>query len=198
MRDLETTPKTVLAIPGSLRRRSYNRSLLEAAVEISPAGLQLRLYEDLATIPMFDEDLEHETHGGPAAVQRLRSEVASADALLFSTPEYNQSIPGVLKNAIDWLSRPAPEEVLVGKPVALIGATPGRWGTRFAQAHLRHVLGATGSVVLPSPVLFIRDAATLFDGDGRLSDGPTRTALRGLLEAFSRWVALVDGGTRVA
>lgn len=181
--------RSVLALPGSLRRRSYNRALLVAATELAPRGLEVRLYEDLASIPLFDEDLEQESGGGPPSVRRLRSAVAAADGLLIATPEYNQSIPGVLKNTIDWLSREAPDEVLARKPVAIAGATSGRWGTRLAQAALRQTLGATGALVLPAPSLFVAGAADLFDPAGRLTDGATRQQLTSLLDAFASWIA---------
>lgn len=181
-------PKRLLAIPGSLRRGSYNRRLLEAAIECAPPGLSIRIYDGLSRIPLFDEDLEEDAGGGPAEVQRLRALVQAADGLLIATPEYNQSFPGVLKNALDWLSRPAPDEVLAGKPVALIGATAGRWGTRLAQAALRQVLHATESRVLPSPSLFAAEAGRLFDGAGRLVDPGTREQLRTLLSALERWI----------
>jgi chromate reductase len=103
----------VLAIAGSLRQRSYNRMLLLEAGAVSPRELELELYAELASIPLFDEDLEGQTSGGPPPVKRLRAKVKEADGLLISTPEYNQSMSGVLKNAIDWLSRPGPEEVLI-------------------------------------------------------------------------------------
>jgi chromate reductase len=181
--------KTVLAIPGSLRRASYNRSLLAAAAGSAPAGMRIRLYDELASIPLFDEDLE--ARGIPDAVARLRREVASADGLLIATPEYNQSIPGVLKNAIDWLSRPAPDEVLAGKPVAVIGASAGPWGTRLAQAALRQVLYATESLVLPAPALFVREAKRHFDEAGKLMEPGTREKLGVVLTAFAAWMDLV-------
>src|ERR1700716_1091933 len=112
----------VLAIAGSLRRDSYNRRLLEAACEVAPEGMTVHLYEGLGSIPFFDEELERAHPSGPEPVRDLCARVANADAILISTPEYNQSIPGVLKNAIDWLSRPAPVEVLAGKPAAILGA----------------------------------------------------------------------------
>jgi chromate reductase len=180
--------KRVLAIPGSLRRQSYNRRLLEAAVMCVPQGMTIALFDDLRSLPLFDEDIESASSGGPEPVRLLRRQVAAADALLIATPEYNQSIPGVLKNAIDWLSRPAPEEVLVGKPVSVIGASPGRWGTRLAQAALRQVLYATESVVMPRPSLFIRNAAELFDEDGHLVDETTRLAVASLLTSFAAWI----------
>jgi len=180
----------ILAIPGSLRRRSFNRLLLRAARECAPPGLEVELYEGLAALPLFDEDLEEASGGGPASVQRLRGLVAAADGLLIATPEYNQSLPGVLKNAIDWLSRPGPNEVLVDKPVAVMGASGGRWGTRLAQSTLRHVLVATEALVLPKPMLFLREAATLFDESGRLIHPQTCKQLEALMTSFARWIAL--------
>jgi chromate reductase len=187
---------TVLALPGSLRRGSYNRHLLEAAVELAPAGLEVRLYGDLASIPLFNEDIEH-PGGGPDAVWRLRREVGAANALLIATPEYNQSIPGVLKNAIDWLSRPAPNEVLEGKAVSVVGASTGPWGTRLAQSALRQVLHATGAYVLPGPALFVRDAERMFDATGHLVDGPTRKRLEAILAALDEWIRRVPAQSRV-
>lgn len=182
----------VLAISGSLRRRSYNRALLAAAAECAPPGMSVDLLDPLADVPLFDEDLEQATGGGPDAVRRLRARVAAADGLLIATPEYNQSMPGVLKNAIDWLSRPGPEEVLAGKPIAVIGASGGPWGTRLAQGALRGVLYATESRVMPPPALFVRDAAGLVDAEGRLVHTPTRDRLRTLLAAFGEWIAAVS------
>lgn len=175
----------ILAIAGSLRRASFNRRLLDAAKSLAPDGMRMDIYPALASIPLFDEDLEAKTGGGPDAVRGLRAAVARADGLLIATPEYNQSIPGVLKNVIDWLSRPAPVEVLVGKPVAILGATSGRWGTRLAQAALRQVLTATECVVMPTPSLFVRDAESLFDAGGALRDANTIASLRSLLAAYS-------------
>jgi chromate reductase, NAD(P)H dehydrogenase (quinone) len=185
--------RRVLAIPGSLRAASFNRALLHAAVEEVPAGMTIDLYNDLATIPLFDEDLEQATGGGPESVQLLRTRAAAADGLLIATPEYNQSLPGVLKNAIDWLSRGATDEkvVLVRKPIAVIGATAGPWGTRFAQSALRHTLYATESLVMPAPTLFVRESEKVF-ADGRLADARTRTQLRVVLAAFARWMAMAD------
>lgn len=165
--------------------------LLQAAVESAPAGMAVLIYDELASIPPFNEDLELATGGGPDVVRRLRRQAASADGLLIATPEYNRSIPGVLKNAIDWLSRPAPDEVLVGKPVAVIGASTGRWGTRLAQSALRQVLSATESLVLAKPAMFVREAEGLFDEAGRLVDQPTRGQLGAVLAAFANWIDLV-------
>jgi len=180
--------KNVLAIAGSLRQLSYNRLLLRAAVESAPPGMGLLLYDGLGSVPLFDADLEASTGGGPAPVRDLRQKVASAQALLIATPEYNHSLPGVLKNAIDWLSRQTPEGVLIGKPVAVIGASGGPSGTRLAQAALRQVLYATESLILPSPSLFARDASRLFDESGRLVDRPTRDRLQSILVALDRFI----------
>lgn len=184
-------PLRVLALAGSLRRDSYNRRLLRTAAERAPAGLEIEIWDDLAAIPLFSEDLEAE--GAPEPVLRLRRSIAAADGLLIATPEYNQSLPGVLKNAVDWLSRP-PERVLRGKPAAILGATPGPWGTRFAQRELRHVLTATESLVLPSPALFLRDAAAAFDDAGRLTNERAGESLSRLLAALGEWIAVHSGG----
>jgi chromate reductase, NAD(P)H dehydrogenase (quinone) len=188
MRTIERPGKRVLALAGSLRHGSYNRRLLEAAAAGAPPGLAMTLYEEMGELPLFNEDLEAPDGRGPEAVQRLRRQVAEADGLLFATPEYNHSIPGVLKNTLDWLSREAPDMVLAGKPVAVIGATGGRWGTRLAQSALRQVLFATESLVLPAPALFVAEAGKLFDPAGRLIDRRTREQLVAVLAAFADWI----------
>ena len=181
----------VLAMPGSLRRNSFNRLLLQTAARVAPPSLQLAICDLVPRVPMFDEDLEQATNGGPDVVRELRRSVAASEALLIATPEYNQSLPGVLKNLIDWLSRPGPQEVLVGKPVAIVGVSAGRWGTRLAQAALRQVLAATESYVMPAPMLFLRDGAALFDDHG-LTDEATLKSLRSFLSAFARWIERVS------
>jgi chromate reductase len=168
----------VLGIAGSLRRGSHNLALLHAAADLAPAGMVIRATGELASIPLFNEDLEAER---PPGVDRLLREVRAADGLLIATPEYNWGIPGVLKNAIDWLSRPSPDEVLIGKRVAIIGASGGRWGTRLAQAQLRQVLAATESAVMPAPALFV--------AEGRVGDPATRAGLQRVLAAFAGWLA---------
>lgn len=185
-------PIRVLAIAGSLRRDSWNLRLLEAAAACAPSGMAVSVYRELGSIPMFSEDLEQESQGGPAAVRMLRGEIAAADGLLIATPEYNQSLPGVLKNAIDWMSRAAPDEVLAGKPVAVVGASTGRWGTRLAQHALRQTLHATESLLMPAPALFVREADRLFDGAGGLVDAATRDALQAVLDALRRWIERVS------
>lgn len=179
----------VLAIAGSLRRGSWNRQLLEAARVHAPPEVIVQLHDTLGNLPLFDEDVEAATRGGGPEVERLCAAVHAADALLIATPEYNQSIPGVLKNAIDWLSRPRPEtglEVLSRKPVAVVGATTGPWGTRVAQSHLRHVLGVTGAFVLPD-ALYLSAAASRFAGSGEL-EAETRRRLGALLVGFEQWI----------
>jgi chromate reductase, NAD(P)H dehydrogenase (quinone) len=181
--------RRVLAVAGSLRRDSINLALLEAAAQLAPASLAVTVFDGLAAVPLFNEDVE--AAGLPPGVQRFRDEVAAADGLLISTPEYNHSMPGVLKNAVDWLSRPAPDTVLVGKPVAVVGVTTGSWGTRLAQAALRQVLFSTQSLVMQRPGVFVRDARDLFDADGRLIDPATTEALRSVMQDFSVWIDLV-------
>jgi chromate reductase len=172
----ETKTWRVLGIAGSLRRDSHNRSLLRAAAELVPEDLQLHVYEDLAQLPLFNEDDEDEAfRQGP--VRAFCEQVIDADALLLATPEYNHSMPGVLKNAIDWLSRPGARNALVGKPIAAVGATAGRWGTRLAQAAVRQVLLATDSRILNGSPLYLANAADAFDPSGRLIDDGVRASL---------------------
>lgn len=173
---------SILGIAGSLRRDSLNRRLVDAAAALAPDDVTIARYDALGAVPMFDEDVE--AAGEPAAVRALRDAVAVSDGLLIATPEYNQSFPAVLKNAIDWLSRG--DEVLAGKPVALVGATAGRWGTRLAQAGLRQVLAATESPVMPSPMLFLAGGEALFDAQGRLR-GDEHARLAHLVAAFAAW-----------
>ena len=181
--------RRVLALSGSLRKASLNSALLRAAGDLAPPGTNLTLFEGLVGVPLFNEDLESGT--APPAVKLLRDEVERADGLLISTPEYNHSMPGVLKNALDWLSRPTPSRVLAGKPVAVIGATVGTWGTRLAQAALRQVLFSTESLVMPRTGLFVRSATALFDPSGKLIDSATSAALRSLMREFTDWMNLV-------
>jgi chromate reductase, NAD(P)H dehydrogenase (quinone) len=136
----------VLGISGSLRRDSYNSALLRAAAERLPAGVELVEYENLAQIPPYDSDLEEA--GTPAPVEELRAAIRAADAVLLATPEYNHSLPGQLKNALDWVSRPAGQSALMGKPAAAIGASTGMFGAVWAQAEARKVLSALGGRVV--------------------------------------------------
>jgi chromate reductase len=175
----------VLAVAGSLRRASFNGRLVAAASSLAPQGMRIDIYDDLASVPLFNEDLE--SPRAPAGVENLRTAIARSDALLISTPEYNQSLPGVVKNMVDWLSRGEPV-VLENKPVAILGVTAGNWGTRLAQAALRHTLTACGALIMPTPQVYLRDAAQLFDVGGRLTNAPARDALGDFLAAFDRWL----------
>ena len=157
----------ILGISGSLRRGSHNSELLWAAADLLPPGVELDWFDGLKAIPPYDVD--DDLQPAPYAVGELREAIASADAVLFATPEYNASIPGVLKNALDWASRPFPENSLRGKPVAVIGASTGMFGGVWAQAELRKVLGAIGARVLDRD-LGIGTADTAFHEDGHLHD----------------------------
>lgn len=159
----------VLGISGSLRRDSHNTKLLQAAGEMfGSEGAEFEIYSDLKLVPPYDEDDDRDP--APAAVRHLRTAVAGADALFFSTPEYNSSIPGQLKNAIDWLSRPVGSNVLRNKPVAVVGASTGMFGAVWSQAELRKTLAAAGARVVEGEVA-VGHAHTRFDERGALNDG---------------------------
>lgn len=180
----------ILAIPGSLRQQSYNKSLLIGAAGLAPAGTSVRVYEALGEIPLFNEDVANTTT--PAGVIKLREALQSSDGLLIATPEYNQAVPGVVKNMIDWLSLGEPHEGLEGRPVAVTGITTGPWGTRLAQTMLRQMLVSAQAILLPQPSLFLRGAEDLFDKDGNLTDDTTRQRLGEFVSAFSTWVQCVN------
>jgi chromate reductase, NAD(P)H dehydrogenase (quinone) len=179
----------VLGIPGSLRQGSYNRAALRAAIELRPPEVEIEAV-DLRGIPLYDGDVE--ALGLPGPVQEVRARVAAADALLIVTPEYNFSVPGVLKNAIDWISRP-PDQPLAGKPTALMGASPGLLGTARAQYHLRQTCAGLNMLTLPRPEVFIGQAPQKFDAAGRLTDEAARKAIQGLLEALVAWTRRLAG-----
>jgi chromate reductase, NAD(P)H dehydrogenase (quinone) len=157
----------ILAISGSRRRDSHNTRLLRAAAKLLPPGVELELFDGLRAVPPYDEDLDGDS--APAGVERLRRAIARADALLVSTPEYNASVPGVLKNAVDWASRPFPDNVLRDKPVAVIGASSGLFGAVWAQAELRKSLRHTGAHVLDDE-LPVGMADHAFGEDGGLAE----------------------------
>jgi chromate reductase, NAD(P)H dehydrogenase (quinone) len=171
----------ILAIAGSLRRDSHNRRLLLAAAELLPPDVDFELFEDLKAVPPYDEDDDVEP--APPAVARLRAAIAGADALLIATPEYNSSIPGQLKNALDWASRPIASSVLRNKSVAVVGASTGAFGAVWAQAELRKVLAATGARVLDVE-LAVGHAAERFDEQGRLVDESVREQLEETIDAL--------------
>jgi len=167
----------VLGISGSLRRDSYNTKLLRAAEELLPPFVDFEAWDGLKTLPPFDEDDEP----GTEAVAALRDAVASADLLLFATPEYNASIPGQLKNAVDWLSRPVATSVLRGKPALVVGASTGAFGAVWAQAELRKVLATAGARVVEAEVV-VGHAPTKFDDEGLLVDEEIVEQLQAALE----------------
>lgn len=179
----------VLGISGSLRAASYNSKLLHEARRLAPEGFQLEVVT-LEGIPLFNEDVE--AAGFPGPVRELREKIAAADAVLISTPEYNSSIPGVLKNAIDWVSRkPAPP--LAEKPTVILGATTGGYGTIRSQTHLRGVLGNIAALLPPKPEFFLSKAADQFDPEGRLSLPASQAQLQKFLAGFAAWVERVGG-----
>jgi chromate reductase len=172
----------ILAVSGSLRRDSHNSSLLRAAGDLLGPDDTLELWRGLADVPPYAEDDEAEPV--PAAVAALREAVAAADAVLIATPEYNHSLPGALKNALDWASRPFATNVFRGKPVAVIGSSTGLFGAIWAQAELRKVLGAMGARVADVE-LGVGQAEQKFDADGLLVDEETRERLRAALAALA-------------
>jgi chromate reductase len=174
----------ILGFSGSLRQGSYNTGLLRAAQELLPDRVALQLF-DIAPIPLYNGDVED--RGFPAPVARFKERLAAADALLIAAPEYNYSIPGVLKNAIDWASRPPDTSPLSGKPVALMGASIGTMGTARSQYHLRQVCVFTNMLPLNRPEVFVARAHEKFDAQGRLIDETTRQHIRKLLTALCHW-----------
>lgn len=184
--------RQLLCLAGSLRRDSWNRRLLRAGAMLVPPDTHATVYDGLGAVPLFDENLEQAEPAGPPGVRALREAIARADGLVIATPEYNHALPGVLKNALDWLSRESPQgEVLADKPVAVLGASSGPWGTRLAQASLRQVLHTCGALVMPTPTLFMAQAAQRFDPQGELVDPATREALSVFLAAFAAWTERV-------
>jgi chromate reductase len=182
----------ILAISGSLRPASYNTKLLRAAEELLPAIVDLELWDGLKAIPPYDE--VDDVEPAPPAVAALRDAIAAADGLLIATPEYNASVPGQLKNALDWVSRPHPTNPLRNKPVAVVGASTGAFGAVWAQAELRKVLGTIGARVVDGEVA-VGHAATRFDEDGSLADESLREQLGEVVDAL---LAAVEGRTLVA
>jgi chromate reductase len=177
----------ILGIAGSLRRASFNRSLLAAAVELAPDGMAIEIF-DLAEIPLYNADVEAE--GVPEPVARLKERIRASDGVLMATPEYNHGVPAVMKNAVDWASRPPADAVLGRKPVGIIGASPGITGSARGQSQLRQAFEFTNSFCMPQPELLVFKAHEKFDAEGRLVDEATRTHLIRYLAAFQAWVAL--------
>ncbi len=179
----------ILGVSGSLRAGSYNTMLVRAAAGLAPEGVSLEVF-DLRGIPMYDDDVYQK--GFPEPVAAWREAIRSADALFFSTPEYNRSIPGVLKNAIDWASRPK-EMPLSGKPAAVTGATPGALGAAAAIFHLRHVLGVLGVQLVSGKDVFMGQAAGKFDAAGTLTDEASRKQVEDLLARLVRLTERLRG-----
>jgi chromate reductase len=175
----------ILGICGSLRAKSYNRSALQAAAELMPASMHL-VTTEFGDIPLFNQDVLDA--GMPAAVTRLAEEVRSADALLIASPEYNFSISGVLKNAIDWLTR-VPVQPFTNKPVALMSATLGPVGGARHQYEVRKILGSQDALVMTRPEVFINLCQGKFDAEGKLVDAAARKAVGDQMAGFERWIA---------
>ena len=174
----------ILGIAGSLRRASYNRGLVRAAQQVAPDGVAIEAF-DLLPIPLYNADVEAE--GDPAPVQELKERIRAADALLIASPEYNYSIPGVLKNAIDWASRPPQDSPLRHKPIGLMGASPGGFGTVRSQLALRQVFLFMKAYVLLEPEVHVSAARDKFDADGNLTDDRTREHIGSLVAALVEW-----------
>lgn len=184
----------VLGISGSLRRDSLNSALLRAAAERLPAGTELVEFDRLREVPPYDEDVE--TDGTPAVVEELRTAVRNADTILIATPEYNSSIPGQLKNALDWVSRPAGQSALSGKPAAVIGASTGMFGAVWAQAELRKVLGAMGGRVIEAELPIGHANELLREGYLELSPQQSEQLTEILAELTSE--AEIESGLAIA
>ncbi|HWN18171.1 MAG TPA: NAD(P)H-dependent oxidoreductase [Gemmatimonadales bacterium] len=174
----------IVAFAGSLRHGSYNRALTHAAQELAPEGMSIVTIE-IGDLPFYNADAEAE--GDPPSVAAFKAALRQADGVLIATPEYNDGVPAVLTNAIDWGSRLPGQSPLLGKPIALMGASPSQIGTARAQLHLRQVLGHVQARLLPPPELLIAKAHERFE-DGRLKDEATRRVLGNLLVRFSRWI----------
>ena len=179
----------VLAISGSLRRDSNNTALLRALREEAPSGVEIEIWDGLKSIPPYDAD--DDVEDAPEAVSRIREAVREADAVFFTTPEYNSSIPGALKNALDWVSRPLATNPIRNKPVAVIGASTGMFGAVWAQADLRKVLAAMGARVAEGEVA-VGHADTRFDEDGRLNDPNLEEQVREVMRTVLAEVMLRD------
>jgi len=184
-----TTPIHVLGISGSLRRAGWNTGLLRAAGELLPEGMALEI-ADLADIPLYNQD--NDGPNAPDPVKHFKQRIRAADALLIATPEYNGSITGVLKNAIDWASRPMSDSPLSGKPLAIMGAG-GIGGTIRAQMALRQLSTAVNTLIINRPQVQIMRSWEKFDADGKLTDEQSRQEIRALLEALAAWTRRLRG-----
>lgn len=185
----DSTELRVLGLCGSLRKASMNRGLLRAAQEVAPEEMRITIYEGLGDLPPYNQDIDTaETE--PESVKRLRAAVREASGLLFASPEYNYSVPGFLKNAIDWASRPVQTSALKGKPAAIMGASSGIGGTMRAQYHLRQSFVFTQTYALLQPEVIIPRAGERTDAEGNLVDESTRELIRRQMRAFAAWIRL--------
>lgn len=176
---------SIFAVSGSLRTGSLNTALLNALVELAPADVSFDVYGGLGALPIYNQDLEAEL---PLPVADLRARIRAADGVLIATPEYNYGVPGGLKNLIDWASRPAADSALLHKPVAIMGAAPGAFGSVRAQLALRQSFLWIDSRVMGKPELVVFKAGQRFDDQGRLADESTRQLVSGFLDAFLAWI----------
>jgi chromate reductase, NAD(P)H dehydrogenase (quinone) len=181
---------TILGIAGSLRKASYNRAALRAAQEYAPEGVKIEIFE-LDDIPPFNQD---EEKNPPQSVIELKQRVRAADAILFATPEYNYSIPGVLKNAIDWASRPYGDSAWNDKPAAIMGASMGTGGTVRAQYHLRQTFIFLNLHPINGPEVMITNAAERFDDQGNLKDEKTKEIIKKMLQNLADWTRQLEAG----
>jgi chromate reductase len=176
----------IAGIAGSLREGSLNKGLLRAAVELAPKSMEIQIYTRLGDIPPYNDDVFQK--GDPDPVVDLKNFIGGAEAMLIVTPEYNYGVPGVLKNAIDWASRPAGKSVLNRKPAAIMGCSPGLGGTIRAQHALRQSFVFTDTYVMSQPEIKIPSATSLFDGSSNLIDDNSRQHVKKFLEAFAQWI----------
>ena len=179
----------VLGFAGSLRKASFNKALLRAAVEVAPASMDIEIF-DLEGIPLFNQDYETQP---PEKVAEFKARIRAADALLIATPEANYTVPGVLRNAMDWASRPYGDSAWSGKPAAIMGASVGPFGTARAQYHLRQVFVALNVLPINQPEVMVGNAAERFDAQGNLTDERTKKNIRQLLQNLAGWTQRIRG-----
>ena len=180
----------VVSICGSLRKGSYNRMVMAALPSLVPSGMSIKEAPPYAEVPLYNADIQNSS-GFPAAATALADAIRAADGVIFCTPEYNFSLPGGLKNAIDWASRPPPSTPLRGKPCGIMGASGGMSGTMRMQYHLRQIFVFTQTQVMLTPEIFVRNAAQVFDASGKLTDDATRKLLAQHAEALVAWTRKV-------
>lgn len=185
----------VLGIVGSLRRESFNKALLRASQQLCPSRMTIEMYEGLGSIPPYDGDLENTAY--PGVVEDFKGRIRAADGILIVTPEYNYGLPGVLKNAIDWASRPPDDSAWEGKPLAIMGASTGQGGTVRAQLQLRQVAIFLNMLPLNRPECLLSSAHTSFDTELNLTNEITRRFVQEELESFAQWIERLSLGARV-